>query len=282
MENLQLSASKINLYKLCPGQYKYRYIDKVKIPRVVWPGTGYGDVIHLILEWSINALTIGVNKKDIIQVLKDGLFQDLYDAWLKENKEVFRQSRAYTYKSFIKKGIKQSIMMVKFLFSFYDEYYKLLPEFAFDFEYEFVKGITFKGIIDFLYFKSEGEYKIIDFKTTKHNEKFYFVDWDNDIQSLIYIYFCYTFFNLLPEDFNYLILNHELNFLFFKEKRIKNLYNNKEKYFIELTNIIKDIKKFYKKQDTKLYKPTQEKCRWCDYKELCPKKYKTNLKSIFK
>ena len=281
MEKLTLSASKINLYKDCPGKYRYRYVDKVDIKQVVWPGTGLGHSAHSVIEWSIEQLKKDLPEKQIINEVKQGLFKTFYDEWLKTYKKEFKKSRGYDYDKFIVKGTKHSLTLVKFILGFYKDYHDIIPEFPLQVDYEFVKDVQLNGIIDLIYFEDKTTYQIVDFKTTKINDKFYYMDWTSDTQSLIYTYYGLINWELVPTNFSYLILNHELNFLFFKEINLKkDLYNKKEEYFKTLTKDIEDVKEFYYNPTEDAYTPSQETCRWCDYKKICSKKYQTKLKNI--
>jgi hypothetical protein len=122
----------------------------------------------------------------------------------------------------------------------------------------------------------EDTYKIIDFKTTKDSNKFYFVDWIVDTQSLMYIYYALQLYEKLPESFSYMVFNHEQKTLFFKETFLE----KKKNMFKGLTYQLEDVRDYTLNPNLSLANPAQQKCYWCEYKEECDKKYKTSLKSM--
>lgn len=278
IEEVTLSASKINLFYECPRKYLFRYLYQLDKPilSTSWPASGLGDSTHKIIEWANKSLKEGEDQKVIFNntAIK---FQEFYDSWLTKNKKSFKKSKDYNYEKFVKNGQKYSNLVVKFLFNYFDTHTDVLPEHEFEMEYEFVPGVKLKGIIDIIYF-FEDKYKIIDFKTTKESEKFYFIDWMLDTQSLIYLYYCLKKYSNLPESFSYLVLNHELKTLFFKETY--DFEEKEKKLFRGLTMQVNEVAEYTKCPDLSLANPVATKCRWCEFAEMCDKKYKVNIKSL--
>jgi ATP-dependent helicase/DNAse subunit B len=277
---LYLSASKINKFYNCPLQFFFQYLfiwEEVEKPeQTKWPGTGFGEAVHKVLE--IISYKFLEGEKDLIEQAGD-IFKETYDRWLETNKDTFKKSKGYNYKKFIKKGMDYSKLMSKFLISFYGDNIKdLSPEEEFTIKVDEVKGVLLKGFIDLIYLLNNDEYNIIDFKTTKDSNKFYFIDWEIDTQSLVYLYYCYKEYGKFPETFRYLILNHEEKTLFFKEFDIENIDN----IFDGLIEQIKEIKKYVKKPNLKLANPEKTKCFWCEFNEYCPKRYTAKIGKLLK
>jgi len=280
--DITLSASKINLFFECPRKYFFRYLliwdkEKYNIQPASWPGSGFGEAIHAVLEFiSINIL---VKEPKIILQEIDGKFKEYYDRWLNNNRETFRENRGYSYKKFIEKGEKYALMFSKFFIAYFNDFKDLKPEHEFKIKYDYSKyDITLNGIVDLIYFFENG-YKIIDFKTTKESNKFYFTDWVVDTQSLIYFYYCLKTFKSFPSSFSYLVLNHEDKTLFFKEQYIDKV-KKQEKFFQGLTYQVDEVYEFTKEPDLKLCNSSQKQCLWCEYKEVCELKYKVNLSKM--
>jgi CRISPR/Cas system-associated exonuclease Cas4 (RecB family) len=281
-EQLTVSASKINLFYECPRKYFYRYLyiwEEDKIKQVSWPGSGFGEAIHKVLEWTAFRLLEGIEKKQIFKLL-DGKFKEFYDEWLKNNEKTFQASKGYNYKKFISKGEKYAVLITRFFISYFDDFKDILPEKKFEKKYKLSKyDVNINGIIDLVYFFDKG-FKIIDFKTTKESNKFYFIDWSIDTQSLMYLYYSLQEYKSTPSSFSYLILNHEDNTLFFKEQAIKAIENEKT-FFKGLTSQINTICEYTLKPDMELSNSSQRTCMWCEFKEVCDLKHKVNLKNLF-
>lgn len=281
-DKIFISASKINLFYECPRKYFYRYLyewkEEEKIKQVSWPGSGFGDSIHKILEWCSIKLMEGLSQKEIMDLVK-GKFKDYYDIWLKKNAKTFMQSKGYSYKKFVEKGEKYAILITKFYMSYFTDFTEILPEEEFEIKYDLLEGkdVYLKGIIDLVYF-SEDDFKIIDFKTTKESTKFYFVDWRIDTQSLIYLYYCLQKYNKFPSSFSYLVLNHMEKTLFFKEQFIE----EKETFFRNLTDQIDTIYDYTKNPDFELSNSSASACKWCEYKGICELKHTVEIKNLLK
>lgn len=281
IEQLTISASKINLFYDCPRKYFYRYLyiwEEDKIKQVSWPGSGFGEAIHKVLEWTAYELLNKESAKNIFKKL-NGKFKEYYDLWLENNEDTFRASKGYSYKKFIDKGEKYALLITKFFISYFDNFIDILPEKKFEIKYKLSKyDVNINGIIDLVYFFDNG-FKIIDFKTTKESNKFYFINWKIDTQSLMYLYYCLQEYKSLPSSFSYLILNHEDRTLFFKEQLIEK--QPEKKFFKGLTSQINEVCKYTLKPDLELSNSSQKTCMWCEFKEICDLKYKVNLKNLF-
>lgn len=287
-EIIEVSASRINLYYTCPRQFLFRYIynwPEGEEPRQIqWPGTGYGQAIHDVLEWVAIQLNEKKDPKEIIKA-SGAKFKEAYDKWLLKENHNFRKSRTYDYISFIAKGEKQAQMLTRFLYSYFVDMNDLTdsvlhPEHEFIIDYKLVKNVRIKGIIDLKFDLDyiHNRYKLLDFKTTKESEKFYFVDWVIDTQSLSYLYYCLETYGVLPESFSYLVLNHEQCMLFFKETILPNDNKiNKKKFFRGLTAQIEEVSAFMRKPNICMANPQKTRCYFCEYNEYCQYKYISNL-----
>ncbi len=279
---IHTSASKINSYYVCPRQFFFRemYLWEKKPIQNVWPATGLGESVHKVLELSSQSLKNKINEEEVID--NSGvIFKTHYDEWLIKNKQLFKKSRGYEYDGFIKDGKKYSKLLSSFLVDFSSGFFDLNPEFKFEIEYQYVKDIIFHGVIDLIYWINKDKYRIIDFKTTKDSDKFYFIDWITDTQSLMYIYYCINNYKIIPDFFSYLVFNHNNHTLFFKEYKVGNIENEK-KFFSGLTYQINDIKEFMHNPDMRCANPEPTKCYWCEFNNWCEHKYESDLKKNLK
>ena len=114
-------------------------------------------------------------------------------------------------------------------------------EFSIDFDDE----VQLNGIID-LFLYNDNDIKLFDYKSTKNPVRFYFVEWDDDIQKLMYEFYIYKTYSKMPHSFNYVVLNYNNRTVFLKNYNtvIKEDFNS-EQYFRNLSHIISEIKNLY-------------------------------------
>jgi hypothetical protein len=267
---ISISASKIKLaFEDCYGKYYFKYVEKIKTQEVVWPGTLLGEVIHKFIENSIHAIQNKVKLKDFKQDIN---FEQSFTEKLaeyKKNNKAFKFSRGTSKKDFLLKGQKYSELFVKFIYGFIENQHGVFyPEHRIEFIDSDNNRIS--GIIDLL-IQLDNLFSVIDFKTTGDWNKWFYVDWKNDIQSLMYLYLVYENKKAFIKSYDYLILDHEQRALFFKNyEYLEHELDEKIQYIkriiAKLVNIHKDPD--YKKYK-KLFRPEQTKCHFCDFKDKC-------------
>ena len=275
-EVLQLSASKIKLVHQCFGKYYYRYIIKIPFIQTIWPGTIFGTIIHKILEEVMLNKKDKMSDEDILEKVNNRFeaeFLHQLDNIKKDKNKVFKKSMDYREDTFLKKGEKTALSISKFVLKYYGhEIYDINPELIMESNWEYTPNVFIKGVADLPLHTSKIEYKIVDFKTTKDSNNFYFIYWPTDIQSLVYLYLCYKKFGTFATGFEYLVCNHEE----------KNMFIN-SKYFIELPKTKEEIKKFFepldieinniidmiKKPKEEYWNPTVDNCGFCEFSRWC-------------
>lgn len=268
-EIISISASKIKLaFEDCYGKYHYKYVLKKEVSEVVWPGTTLGEIIHKFIENSINAINNNININDFKKTI---MFENIFEEYLtnyKKNKKLFKWSKDTSKKEFLIKGQKYSELFVKFIYGFIEsekeEGVEFLPEHKIEL---FENNIKVSGIID-LFIKKPDINKVIDFKTTKDWNKWFYVDWFNDIQSLMYLKLIFSKWELFVSSYDYLILDHTKKTIFFKNYEYTQ-EDVKEK--IELINrVINKLVSMHKQEpDKKYFQPEKTKCFFCDFKDFC-------------
>lgn len=276
---IRLSASKLKMIKECFGKYFYKYIAEVKAPEKTWPATIYGLVCHEILEEALIEKQAGKKEKDIYEKYSaPGNFGRLYLEKIASEKAIGRKlghPRFYNEDDFIEAGEKSIKVFLKFVLGYFKEFHKLMPEEELASDWEWDDEITLGGIADLPMFLTELILRIIDFKTTQHSENFYFVNWFEDIQSLMYIYMSWKKFNIFPQGFDYLVFNWKENNIFLNSITHATPPDSPEKikeFFKGLHEILVSAKLMHRNPKKSYYFPTPEKCKWCDFKNICTEK----------
>ena len=233
-----LSHSSISLYNECPQKYKFKYIDK--IPEKPKHFFSFGQSVHLALEYFYGP------KEPKAPSLED-LLKHYREIWVKpgyrdENHEaeLFEEGR-------------------QILTRFHDKHAKSFHvpfsvEYNFNFEYE---GIPLTGKVDRIDELPDGRLSILDYKTGK---KLAAGRLDIDAQLTMYQFACES---QLGKEVGELIFYHLPTL---KEHRTI----RRDKPLVkELTTRIVDTAEGITKERFDP-KPTENACRWCDYKPLCP------------
>lgn len=290
MEDITFSASRIKLAHDCFGKYYFRYMKRIKVPQILWPGTVFGLVTHRILEETLLAKKAGSDDKKIIEGNK-GLFEKYFNEILNEKKDTqkFKKSRDYAMNpnAFLNKGEKGVVSLTKFILKYFDGYKEVYPEEAMKERYVFSDNIILNGVADLPIEISDDNFRIVDFKTTKDSNNFYFVHWDTDVQSKFYFYLAWKKFGKFPDGFDYLVFNHVTKNIFLNSvTAIEKPTTEKEfsSFFAPLTYQINEVVRMHKDPKTEYYNPEAIKCGWCEYSDWCEKskspKRKKKLKEI--
>jgi putative RecB family exonuclease len=233
-----LSHSSITLYNECPQKFKFKYVDK--IPEKPKHFFSFGQSVHLALEWFYGG-TVPVAPK-----LED-LLKHYREIWVKpgyrdENQEAdyFEEGR-------------------QILTRFHDKHAKSFHvpfsvEYNFNFEHE---GIPLTGKVDRIDELPDGRLSILDYKTGK---KLAAGRLDIDAQLTMYQFAAES---QLGKEVGELIFYHLPTL---KEHRTI----RRDKPLVkELTERIVATAEGITK-DRFDPKPTENACRWCDYKPICP------------
>lgn len=270
MEPIKISASKLSLADECFGKYYYRYIEKPDIKSVCWPGTIQGTVNHLLLEESLHLRKKGVSITNILYTSLEKFESEVQKEYDKRREtEILKYPRNYNYEDFIRAGKTYIAEFIRYTL-------KEVPENA-EFQTEAEISVELKnpdvlvrGFIDLMYRDSSDDIHILDYKNTNEIQKWRDMDWSQDIQSKLYILMAYKKYGKLPKTFSYLVLDKKwtkVNQFTFNVKS-DFLQNNGFGY---IEKKIHDLVKNSLFHNTDLFTPTDDKCRWCDYKKICPK-----------
>ena len=270
------SYSKISLFNSCCFQYFNKYVLKTEAPEIVWPGTLLGTVSHSLLEDYIKLKNDGIEATKIFNQLGNE-FENRFNKQRKEIEKprVFRPSKDFKMnkKEFFEQGNK----IFKHIFNFME---KFIPWDQLDWirseqraETNFDEENKIMGYID-IQLSLKNKIHIIDLKITGDSSSYFFKEWDEDTQSILYDYLTLKNEGQKLSSFSYLVFDKTNNYLFFKS----NSTNEINEEFIN-----KNIKRMnkYKTLSTeeaqKFTNPEEAKCNWCGYNKLCTGRFKTEL-----
>lgn len=273
---IRISSSKINVFNECILKYLFQSWSDIDIKQIIWPGNLLGQSCHRILEHAICEINAGTDRNNILRQTK-GMFEDkfweLREEVKKDKRMEWRESRKYQEETYLRTGEKYAQALVKFILNFVpDEFFKLLSEQSMEKPWVNDSDILITGITDLIIRSSEQDFKIFDLKVTSKSSQYFFVNWEKNIQSIMYQYLTNQIFNELPKSFGFIVMDPEEKLLFYKEKKIKADAVN----YSYIDNIIKQMKKIifdvqengfskqYKCRDNNL-------CKWCEYKKECAK-----------
>lgn len=261
---ITLSTAKIKLFSECKAKFFFKYLTDISIKQTKWPGTLFGKACHSIMEDMVLQLNEKIERKEILKNT-NGQFERKFYGLKEEFKKELKFPRSYDEDDLISKGNKYSYSLVEFLLQVIPlDYFSLLTEKEFTVNWEYDKDILINGIIDLLLFKDKENYYINDLKVTKDNGKYFFVNWQYNIQSLLYEYITNQEYKVPPKAFNFIVLNYEDKTLFMKRKFIEEI---NLKY---LNNLFQKIKEYILHPFITIEcKNYNSKCRWCEFKKVC-------------
>jgi len=264
----KFSFTQLKAFETCPLQYKYSHI--LKIPVKGKYTFSFGKTTHTTLQkfYQLFIERSGSRQADLFSAqptksedaakkTKDKVkFNELIDiyeqSWIEDWYESKKQKEGY-----YKKG--KAILK---------EYYDKLPDEVIPPKY-LEKGFTVKigeysvrGVIDRVDGLGDGSIEIIDYKTGKPKSENK-LDIDSKEQLLIYQIAAAEIFKekVAKLTFYYLDNNSKVSFL----GEEKDLEKIKTKIISEIEEIIKmDFQ-----DDSRLATPSQHKCLWCDFKDIC-------------
>lgn len=259
---MNISASRITLYNDCSLKYKFRYVDKIRIPASS-PHLAYGSALHKALEY----LNLAMLEN------KEFLLEDFFQMFEDSYKEELKLNEVKESDYFAPKLYKMGLSSIEQFYNSHKDYEVVASEFLFTVPLpkEFGGSYNLTGIIDAI-IKQKSKLLIVDYKTAKEQYPKFMID-----TSLQLSMYSYAFRHIL------------------KEGRFDNIKKDKEDYisyctFIKdyntLTSTIKIQKKSIKEEDfsklflilretlksieNNIYIPNYSSmCKWCEYKKNC-------------
>lgn len=239
----------------------------------MWPGTIFGWAMHEILEKAILMKRVG----ESVQKIKSELlhFPELYDKVREEKGEeegfVYKETRNSYRELAVEKGVRLAPIFLAYVLGRFLPDNEYFPEFGMEVVADFDEDIILRGTTDLLIKSADGRYFIVDFKTSKLT-KWFFVDWEKDLQSQMYTT-ALTQMGQEPESFEYLVLQHSMGIILSHKAQLK------KSWLRYLRKEIKEYKKRHLNPQWEYFSPGSFKCTWCEYSRVCPKSQSTKVKN---
>jgi putative RecB family exonuclease len=290
----QYSHSKLSTFEQCLQKYKFRYIDKIRVPGKSVEAF-LGGIVHEALEWLYNEVKARAGSSSVQTPTIDDVITEFSNRWIGSYvPEDIIMNSGLDAKEYFNMG-------VKFLLDYYMRYKPFqdntlevekrisisLDEFesgsiqssvgeaggASDFtklnNNEIMSGVASRGpipkkysIIGFIdrlvYNKETGEYEVHDYKTGKTLPKKENVDKDRQLGI-----YSMAIKNLYGKDKEVKLIWHYLAF----DKEIQSTRTNEQ-----LSQLKEETIALIKKvEETTSFPPSPSKlCDYCEYKNICP------------
>jgi len=235
---MRISYSALDTYERCPLQYKFRYLDKIKVPEK--PELFFGSLIHEVVQYALKKDPIMPPREELLEYLKtnwrDEVFENpaqakQYFDWGKQMLDKFHAGH--------KPGLRNIVSTEKRF---------QIP----------VGDHILSGMIDRVDKLPIGAYEVIDYKTSKQMPSQ--DDVNRDKQLCIYHY---AVESLWPEAKDIRLTLYYLKFdsQMTTKRRPDEIEQIKDE-------IIKTAEKIEKETE---FKPKRNPlCDWCDFQHLCP------------
>jgi len=235
-----LSYSQISTFKVCPLQYKFKYILKIPVP----PGAAaaYGNSMHTTLRKFYRGLVRG-EKRGL-----DNLLRIFEESWISEG---------YDSKSLEKERKRQGREALEILYkNFYDP--KIMPKMI---EQPFkirVGDIWVKGYIDRIDEFEDGNIEVIDYKTGRVPDEKKLA---KDLQLTVYAMAVASphFLGKNPKDI-------KLSFYHFEDHKKRSTKRTKEDLKAAEEEILETVKNI---QESDFAPSVGMLCKYCNFQMLC-------------
>lgn len=248
---IKLSVSSIGTFEKCPKKYHYRYIEKPNVPRSKWNFTEFGSCAHLILELFHEKI---LEDPSIDESEYSSLMKECFKKAVKKFDLNLLSTPAWS-----PSGEKDGMVLLKEIMQTYLDKIREdgMPDVVgieVPYEIEMADGVLVRGYIDRIDRVSNGEYKVVDYKTSKS------LKYMTNFQLLVYgevVRRIYDDARIVHG--SYLMLKHGC-------KDMSWTFTDRD-----LDQCVKTISKTADqiKSETRWVKKPSMLCKWCDYESIC-------------
>ena len=247
---LKLSVSSIDTYTKCPKKYHYRYIEKPDVEQAKWNFTEFGSCAHRILE----LFHIAVMKDNPEASEWPALMKKCFKEGVKEFDINILEEMVWT-----PSGDQPGIIYLREIIQDYldDVRDNGMPDVIqneMPFSFNIDENTVVRGYIDRVDRVAPGEYRVVDYKTSK-NEKYL-----TEFQLLVYA-------EALNRKFRDVKVVHG-SFVLLKHKCKTKDFTFKKSDLDRCNKILTKKASHIDSDNTWVKKPTFL-CNWCDYKAIC-------------
>jgi len=240
----------MDTYTKCPKKYHYRYIEKPDVEESKWNFTEFGSCAHRVLElFHLEVLKRDVKRAEYPSLMKrcfrDGIkefdINILEDSvWTPDGDKpgiIYMREIIQDYLNDIKKNGMPNVIGVEMPFSF-----------------KIDDDSIVRGYIDRVDRVGPGEYRVVDYKTSK-NEKYL-----SEFQLLVYA-------EALRRKYGDVKVVHG-SFLLLKHKCKTKDFTFRVSDLDKCNKLLLKKASYIETDDTWVKKPTFL-CQWCDYRTIC-------------
>ena len=240
----------MDTYTKCPKKYHYRYIEKPEVEQVKWNFTEFGSCAHRILE----LFHIAVSEKGLSEDSYASEMKECFKAGVKEFDFTILEEPVWT-----PDGDKPGIIYLREVIQDYLNHIRetgmpnvIANEMPFSFNVD--ENSIVRGYIDRVDLIAPGEYRVVDYKTSK-NEKYL-----TEFQLLVYA-------EALNRKFKDVKVVHG-SFMLLKHKCKTKDYTFVSSDMDRCNKILVKKASNIETDSTWIKKPTFL-CKWCDYRSIC-------------
>jgi DNA helicase-2/ATP-dependent DNA helicase PcrA len=248
----QFSFTQLRDYERCPYQYRFAHV--LKIPTVGKPAFSFGKTMHAVMQkfFLLAASRLAIGQKDLFGG-KDRVGEITFDELKNIYVELFIDDW-YPDKKTKDKYFNQGIESLRGFFDLWQKNQSLAEQLEYRFTFKLSPVCSIRGAIDRIDRVTDGV-KIIDYKTGRAKER---LSAEDKEQLLLYQIAAEEVLKEPVRElaFYYFDDNSEISFLGTPEE----ISGLKEKIIATVEEI--KTAKFPAK-------PEKEKCKWCDFKNIC-------------
>jgi hypothetical protein len=268
MEEIKYSVSRYKLQLDCLGKYYFRYVKNIEVEKLTWPGTIFGSAIHKYIEDNLHK-TQDIKKLSDYKKYNLPPFIKYYQQ--EKNSQVANgfkigKPRMFNEDRLIGEAEKWLPNVFRFLKRFLPQgEVKHEDEINTMIEVDNIR-INNTSIIDLQVIAENNNLWLFDFKNTKHPTNYFFINWQEDPQSVSYLYFSKE---KNPQGFSYIVFDIDDSMIFVNSTH---MHENIDELFLKM--IKQFIMNHQMAEDSKLYNPSRDRCKWCEFNRHCKKAIK--------